>query len=107
MGLYELAEAAGVGLLIEGEKIDVLPECRRLCGEFGLDPLGTIASGALLITMPSEQAEELKAVLSSEHIPAAVIGHVRPVEEGVKLRWGTSITDLPKFAQDEIAKLFS
>jgi hydrogenase expression/formation protein HypE len=107
VGLHELAEAAGVGLLIEEGKIPVLPECLRLCAEFGLDPLGTIASGALLITLSSGQAEELKALLTSEHIPATIIGHVRPAEEGVKLQRGKSRTDLPIFAQDEIAKLFA
>ncbi len=107
MGLYELSEAAGVGLLIEGGRIQVLPECRRLCAEFGLDPLGTIASGALLITLPSGQAGDLRRVLGSEDITAAVIGHVQPVADGVRLRWGESLTDLPRFAQDEIAKLFA
>jgi hydrogenase expression/formation protein HypE len=107
MGLYELAEAAGVGLLVEEERILVLPECRRLCAEFGLDPLGTIASGALLITLPSEQAEELKATLSSEDIRATLIGRVRPAEEGVKLQRGESTTDFPRFARDELAKLFA
>ncbi len=107
MGLYELAEAADVGLMIEGENINVLPECRSLCSEFGLNPLGTIASGALLITLPAGQVEELKGLLSSEHIPVAVIGHVRPVQEGLKLRKGESVTDLPRFARDEIAKLFA
>lgn len=106
MALYELAEAAGVGLLIEEGKIEVLPECRQLCAEFGLVPLGTIASGALLITLPSAQAEELEAVLSAEHIPASVIGHVQSAESGVKLQRGISTIDMPRFPQDEIAKLF-
>lgn len=107
MGLYELAEAAGVGLSIEEERIDVLPECRKLCAEFELDPLGTIASGALLITLPAEQADGLVAVLDSQHIAASVIGQVQPVQAGVKLQVGESIVDLPRFAQDEIAKLFA
>lgn len=107
MGLYELAEAAGVGLSIEEERIDVLPECRKLCAEFELDPLGTIASGALLITLPAEQADGLVAVLDSQHIAASVIGQVQPVQAGVKLQVGESVVDLPRFAQDEIAKLFA
>jgi len=107
MGLFELAEAAEVGLLIEEEKIDILPECRDLCAEFGLDPLGTIASGALLVALPAEQAEELLAALRSEQIAANVIGHVEPVEAGVKLRRGEAVRDLPRFPQDEIAKLFA
>jgi hydrogenase maturation factor len=49
--LRELAEAAGVGLRIDRSRIAVLPEGALLCRAFGLDPLGTIASGALLMTL--------------------------------------------------------
>ena len=38
--------AAGVGLRIDHDRITVLPEGRALCEAFGLDPLGTLASGA-------------------------------------------------------------
>lgn len=106
-GLYELAEAAGVGLLIDDEKIELLPESRTLCAEFGLDPLGTIASGSLLLALASDQAGELEAILSGEGITATTIGYVQPLEDGVKLRRQESIVDLPRFARDEIAKLFA
>src|SRR5262249_25281324 len=49
--LWELADAADVGLAVEAERIPVLAEGAALCGEFGLDPLGTIASGALLLAL--------------------------------------------------------
>lgn len=107
MGLYELAEAAGVGLSIEADEVRVLPECRKLCDEFALDPLGTIASGALLVALPPGQAQELKAVLYANDVTASIIGHVRPVQEGIKLQRDGSITDLPRFSQDEIARLFT
>ena len=48
--LYELADAAGVGVLVEHRAIRILPEGARLCADFGLDPLGAVASGALLIS---------------------------------------------------------
>src|SRR5207245_344 len=48
---WELAQAAGVGLRVDRERVPVLAEGRRLCEAFGLDPLGTIASGALLLTV--------------------------------------------------------
>src|SRR6266545_2762507 len=48
---WELAQAAGVGLRVDRERVPVLPEGRRLCEAFGLDPLGTIASGSLLLTV--------------------------------------------------------
>src|SRR5262245_35032371 len=54
--LRELAEAAGVGLRIDKSRIPVIAEGALLCGAFGLDPLGTIASGALLMTMAPAEA---------------------------------------------------
>src|SRR4029453_3648366 len=54
--LVELAGAGGGGLRIDRERIMVLPEGRALCEAFGLDPLGTIASGALLMTLAPADA---------------------------------------------------
>jgi hydrogenase expression/formation protein HypE len=107
MGLREVGIAAGVGMMIEEERIEILPESSALCAEFGLDPLGTIASGALLLTLPAEQAERLVQTLISDHIPAAVIGQVRPPGEGIKIRSGGTVRDLPSFPRDEIGKLFA
>src|SRR5437870_4480258 len=63
--LVELADAAGVGLRIDRDRIMVLPEGRTLCEAFGLDPLGTIASGALLMTLaPADAAVAVNGVLA-------------------------------------------
>jgi len=107
MGLHELAWAAGVGLLVETERIAILPECRSLCHEFGLDPLGTIASGSLLIVLPAQEADPLVKLLGDEGIAASVIGHVRTREQGVMLEHHGEIRPLPTFPGDEIAKLFA
>ena len=48
---WELAQAADVGLRVDRERIPVLREGRVLCEAFGLDPLGTIASGSLLLAV--------------------------------------------------------
>ena len=50
-GLHELAIASKVGILVEKDAIHILPECEQLCRYFDLNPLGAIASGALLITL--------------------------------------------------------
>ena len=50
-GFWELAQASGVDLEIEAAVIPILPEGRALCQHFGLDPLGAIASGALLFSV--------------------------------------------------------
>jgi hydrogenase maturation factor len=104
--LHELAAAAGVGLRIDHDRIVVVPEGRALCEAFGLDPLGTIASGALLLTLSPSEADMLLHALAHASIEGHVIGHVVPAEEGVTLVAGTRQWPLPTFARDEIARLF-
>jgi hydrogenase maturation factor len=105
-GLHELAQAAGVGLMIHGEAVSILPETALLCQEFNLDPLGVIASGSLLITLPSEDTAQVIAALERAGIAAATIGRVWERERGVKLEVEEGLVDLPRFERDEIATLF-
>lgn len=106
--LYELAEAAGVGLRIEQCAITVLPEGARLCADLGVSPLGAIASGALLLCTDPARESAIRTRLAGAGIKAARIGTVVPVREGVSL-----VTEegrrrpFPRFAVDELARLFS
>jgi len=105
-GLHELATAANVGVWVDQDAIPVWPECASLCAEFGLNPLGTIASGALLIAVPHEQTAALLSVYQKANVPCALIGHVTAVDAGLKLQSEAGLIDLPRFDQDEITKLF-
>ncbi|MBC7233739.1 MAG: hydrogenase expression/formation protein [Chloroflexi bacterium] len=105
-GLHELAEAAQVGVWVDEEAIPIWPESAMLCQAFGLNPLGTIASGALLIALPPQQTPVLLSAYEKAQVICAVIGRVTPAEEGRKLKSGAVVTDLPRFDQDEITKLF-
>jgi hydrogenase expression/formation protein HypE len=104
--LRELADAAGVGLRIDLERIIVLPEGRTLCAAFGLDPLGTIASGALLLTMSPADAATVIHALARESIDGHYIGQVVSREKGVMLVDARGERPMPEFARDEISKLF-
>jgi hydrogenase maturation factor len=105
-GLLELARAAGVGLRIDRDAIPVLAECRALCEALDLDPLGLIASGALLLTCSKEGADRILAAWASQGIDGKVIGEVGPPEAGCRLRWSGGEEPLPLFARDEVARLF-
>lgn len=105
--LWELADAAGVGLAIEAERIPILPEGRALCAEFGLDPLGTIASGALLIALAPADAGVVLHACAREGIDCAFIGRVVPREAGVRLVRAGRDVELPQFPRDEITRLFA
>jgi hydrogenase expression/formation protein HypE len=105
--LHELAAAAGVGLRIDRDRIMVLPEGRRLCEAFGLDPLGTIASGALLMTLDPADAGIVIHALARESIDCHFIGQVVDRAQGLMLVEGTKSWPLPVFPQDEITRLFA
>lgn len=105
--LWELAEAGGVGLAVEAERIPVLPEGAALCREYGLDPLGTIASGALLLALAPTDAGILLHSLAREGIDAAFIGRVVAPEAGVVLTRAGRPGPLPRFEQDELTRLFA
>jgi hydrogenase maturation factor len=104
--LVEMAEAAGVGMRIDATRIMVVPEGRILCEAFGLDPLGTIASGALLMTLDPAEAGIVIHALARESIDCHFIGSVVAREHGVTLVDGTRQWPMPVFAQDEITRLF-
>ena len=105
-GLHELAEAAGVGLHIEREAIPMFPETATLCAQYGLDPLGIIASGALLITVAPQETAQLLDAFQRQRIQASVIGRAVPIDEGRSLWNQGNQTPLPIFHQDELTKIF-
>jgi hydrogenase expression/formation protein HypE len=95
-GLQELAEATGLGVKVESEAIPVLEDARLLCEEYGLDPMGAIASGSLLAVVEPGTADGTLEALRAEGIEATVIGEMTDGES----------TEFPVYERDEIVKLF-
>ena len=106
-GLLELATAAQVGLTVDLDAIPLSPLAAELCATFGLDPLGTIASGSLLAACAPEQVETLLAAWSRVGWGGRVIGQATadPAER-TAYRRGRSVP-FPTFAVDEITKLWT
>lgn len=104
--LYELAEAGGVGLQIEAGSIRVPPEAAQLCADFGLDPLGAISSGSLLICVDPSFERRTVVRLRNARIPVARIGTVVHRRNGVMLLEEGRARPFPRFAVDEVARLF-
>ena len=106
-GLLELATAAEVGLEIFAEHLQVHDDSRRLCATFGLDPFGVISSGALLIGCPPGATAAITAALADAGILCTCIGRAHPADFGLHLRTAQgALIDLPRFAVDEITRLF-
>jgi len=102
-GLWEMALASGRQLFVDLSDV-VLPEGRALCEATGLDPLGVIASGALLMAVHPDDALTIQTTLAAEGILAYHIGRVKEGEPGVV----DITTGEPLWYpdRDEIAKLF-
>lgn len=106
-GLWELAQASDVGLVIDEERLPVVTECQNLCRHFGLDPLGLIASGSLLISAAADRSHAIVERLVEAEIDAALIGEVVPSDESCRMRSADgTLRPLPEFPRDEITRLF-
>lgn len=101
--LHELADAAGCGALVEYEKIPIRDDTRRFCEMLGLDPLGIISSGSLLIASDPDATGRIIEALHAAGIAAVRIGAITregPVEllkDGEKL-------PMPRFDRDEVSR---
>ena len=104
--LHELAEAAGVGVALDREAVPVLPETEAVCAALGLDPLGLLASGALLLTVPQEEAGRLTERLAAAGVRTTQIGRIIPAAEGTIMRTPAGPVPLPRFPRDELARWF-
>ncbi|MDH7568885.1 MAG: AIR synthase family protein [Armatimonadota bacterium] len=106
-GLRELATAAGAGLRIERGSLPVLPETHVFCHALGLDPLGLIASGALLIACDPAHVSALQAAYHAAGIPVASIGVLTEPGAGLWLEHHGEREPFPHFSRDELARFFS
>jgi len=105
-GIVELALAAGVGVEIDLDAVPVSDLSQRLSHAFGLDPLGTLASGALLATCTPKQAPSLLQRWAETGWAATVIGRILAREDGMWATRGGQRSPFPTFAVDEITKLW-
>jgi len=74
-GIAEMAIASNLGVLIEKNDINVLPEPLELSKIFKINPYSTISSGSLLISINNEFAEDLINFLRKNGISSEVIGN--------------------------------
>lgn len=104
--LWELAQASGCSLHFDPQAVYVPDLSRRVCEIFDLDPFAAIASGALLLTAPADDAVQIRLALESQNITCVEIGHVEPGPPNVLQRTAAGLQSLPRPARDEIAKVF-
>jgi hydrogenase expression/formation protein HypE len=75
-GLWEMAEAAQVGLSIDQDAIPVPPEAFEICAALDINPLEAIASGALLLTVNPKSSDQICTAIEEIGTVVSMIGQV-------------------------------
>ena len=100
-GLHEMADASGVTLTIEPDRILWFEPGLELCTVAGLDPWGTLASGTLLAGFSPDRLDGASHDLAIAGHPHSVIGRAGH-GCGVTLADGSP---LARFERDELSRL--
>lgn len=103
--LHELASASGMTLRVDVASIDVLYETRAICEALALDPMGLLASGALLMLVAPNDEAAVKIALDTVNITCRRIGTAESGPASVILATEES-TPLPVVERDELAQYF-
>lgn len=105
--LWEMAEASALTVSVDPSRIPIPALARRVCVAFGIDPLASIASGALLIAVDPADSDAVCAALRRDGIDCAAIGalhdgppRVERVDGGVPEIW-------PRPEVDAIAAVYA
>jgi len=102
-GIIEMAWACKKQIEVDLKKVFIYEESRILCREFGINPLGTIASGALLIALPPDELVFLEKAFKKTSIPIQVIGKIKKGSSRVMTDRGKELKPLER---DEILKIY-
>ena len=104
--LQELSIAGRHRIRINLEAIPVFPETLKICRLLGIDPMGLIGSGSLLICCRAKASQNLMAAITSAGIEVAYIGEVLGKGQGIEAHKNKKQVPWPHFEVDEITKLF-
>lgn len=84
-GLFEIAQAAGLGVIVEKESIVVEDCVKEICAHFGIDPYASISEGTLIISCRPNRAQDILKAINNRGIKASVVGELTEAEKGMVL----------------------
>ena len=104
--LWETARVTGCSINLTTE-IPIREDTRIICESLGLDPLGLIASGALLSVVEASDSLQAVRALDFAGIECTLLGELVEPEAGSPAVFMADGSALPIFETDEIARYFS
>lgn len=85
-GLYEIAQAAGLGARIDKSKIVIEDYVQEICDLFDIDPYKSISEGTLIVTCRPHKADHLIHILEENDIKASIVGELIAAKHGILVR---------------------
>jgi hydrogenase maturation factor len=82
---FEIAQAAGLGIRIEKEKIVVEDGVEEMCRFLDIDPFSSISEGTLILTCKEHNAPAVVDALKSKGIKSSIVGELTRPEQGMIL----------------------
>jgi hydrogenase expression/formation protein HypE len=115
--LHEMAEANNCGIMVDDHSVEVLPLTYALCRAASLDPLGLLASGALLIAVAEKDCERALDAIEEAGVTARRIGSLVALEALEQVPSADRVMvimegkdgrrPLPHFPRDEVARFLT
>lgn len=102
--VHEMASAARLRVAVHLDRIPIFVVTANICRFFGIDPLGLISSGALLIAIPPRRVKKVIAAMGAAKIKAVQIGAFE-AGRGVKAFRVGKAAKLAWFERDELLRL--
>jgi hydrogenase expression/formation protein HypE len=84
-GLFEVAQASGLGVRVEKEKIVVEESVEEVCRLFSIDPYASISEGTLIIACKENKALAVVEALAQKDIKSSIVGELTQPEKGMVL----------------------
>jgi hydrogenase expression/formation protein HypE len=84
-GLFEVAQASGLGARIDKDKIIMEESVAEVCKLFGIDPYASISEGTLIIACKAHKAEAVVKALTVKNIKSSIVGELTKPEKGMVL----------------------
>lgn len=104
--LEELSIAGGHQIRVNMDHIPVFPQTQKICQLLGINPLGLIGSGSLLICCRTNTCDDLMLRIRKSDIDIECIGEVLETGKGIEAISSDSQAQWPRFEADEITRLF-
>jgi hydrogenase expression/formation protein HypE len=84
-GLFEFAQAAGLGVRVDRDLIVVRDCVTEICRLFGIDPYASISEGTLIIACREDRAEDVVQALFRKGIASSIVGELTDPRQGMVL----------------------